>query len=297
MLTVNYLINYLNKNQEQNINYELEDFEYNSDIKKTSNDINKKNYDIKESNIIKHNNSIKNIIFNDIKYNLFIIENKDDNKSIIYTIYNSILSIMDKTFFNLNESNKNIEIKKLIKQMSDDLFDKDFYKKYYYRNRKFKRINFMNMFNDALNYKINNAHIYMLFQYISDYIGINILILNENGNEYYKTKYTDYRNTPWCFIEYKNNEYNPVFIESENNFIKKTDKYYDVLINNIKNEMNKDYNENDMIDIKKYDQMKVDDIKKIAIEINIELKKKSDKTGNMINKTKSELIEEIIEKV
>lgn len=276
MLTVNYLTKYLNMKQDNDIKYELENFEYD------------KNLDIC--------NIENNVLFNNINYKFFIMDNNDSNKSIIYTIYNSILSIMDKTFYNLNENNKEIEIKKLIKQMSNDLFDKDYYKKYYYRNRKFRKINFINIFNDALTYKINFELIYMLLQYISDYIGINILVLKEKGNEYYKTKYSDYRNIPWCFIQYKNNEYNPIFLEGEDNFIKKTDKNYEILMNNINNELLHIIND-DIIDIKIYENMKVNEIKEIATKINIELKKKSDKTGNMINKTKSELIDEIIEKI
>ena len=110
---------------------------------------------------LSHNTFILNTKFNDILCNSlendktiesYYIASFTNNKSSIFTFFNSVLSSMDNTFYMLNENSKLLEIREFIKVLNTALFEQDLYKKYYYRNRKFRKNKFIELLNNALNF-------------------------------------------------------------------------------------------------------------------------------------------------
>jgi hypothetical protein len=331
MLTINYLIKYLNIEQKKindidNLTDDLTE-DLNDDIREDitddiSDDITEDNTDDISKNPNKNNlevivnDSIKGIkkmdtdiirikdkfsdIFenkNDKSINPYYIKSSDKNRTHIFTLFNSIFSIMNSSFYLLKENSKMSEIKELIKVFQNKLFEEELYKKYYYKSRRFRKTKFIELFNSALNFKTDNEYFYMIKQFISDYIGVNIYILNDIESEYYITKkYTD--NVGWIFCYYLEDIYYPVFFDDNENDLNIINMEY--IKENIINKHGINYktiynNDDDQIDTKIYENMKLDKLQELAAQYKIDARKKSSKTDKFINKTKNEIIEELLE--
>lgn len=307
MLTINYLIKYLNIEQKE-IN-EVEDLA--GDITQNiAEDINTTNSEVvvndpiqvvkkEDIGIIRIKDKFNDIFENknDKSINPYYIKSSDKNRTHIFTLFNSIFSIMNSSFYLLKENTKMSEIKELIKVFQNKLFEEELYKKYYYKSRRFRKTKFIELFNSALNFKTDNDYFYMIKQFISDYIGVNIYILNDIESEYYITKkYTD--NVGWIFCYYLEDIYYPVFIDNNDNDLNIINMEY--IKENIINKHGINYktvhnNDDDKIDTKIYENMKLDKLHELAAQYKIEARKKSSKTDKFINKTKNEIIEELLE--
>lgn len=155
--------------------------------------------------------------------------------------------------------------------------------------------------------------------YLSDYLGINLYIFHKiNGlidfdkSELYLTKYYNHINkyVPHFLILYENEIYKPILTSGFSSILKYSEhqeiidniwKYFkveeNVILENVNvSDENKEVieNKNKKYNIDKLKNLKVDEIKKMCEENNIELLKKSDKTNKMINKLKIELITELL---
>jgi len=249
----------------------------------------------------KFNDILCNSIENDKTIESYYIASSTNNKSSIFTFFNSVLSSMDNTFYMLNENSKLLEIREFIKVLNTALFEQDLYKKYYYRNRKFRKNKFIELLNNALNFKTEYTMFYMIKQYIADYIGINIFVLNDVECEYYLTNKHEFEKSPWIFVYYNNDIYYPTFFDKKENNIIYGNSEDDYIIKNLysKYNINRSIVDNNMkqniIDTKKYNSMSLDKLQEYADKFNIDMKKKSAKTDKMINKTKNELIEELLD--
>ena len=216
MLSINYLSNFLGDKQINIDNYyynKINKFERNKNIDLTnigdSNLKNKFNLDLPQSFNILFNNNIIDFYYDNKKYK---------NKSLIFTFIGSILSIIDETFnlYDLNEK-ENI-IKDFITLIDNDLFQKDLYTKFNYtKNRRFNKSDIQLVLKNALQFKYCDKF-YLLKEYISDYLGVNIYIINLNNDV------IDFLNCNYYLTKNYNNNYNkyiPNFIVINDNDIYK----------------------------------------------------------------------------
>lgn len=242
MLSINYLSNFL---EDKQINIDncyynkINKFERNKNIDLTNlaenNLKNKFNLDLPQSFNILFNNNIIDFYYDNKKYK---------NKSLIFTFIGSILSIIDETFnlYDLNEK-ENI-IKDFITLIDNDLFQKDLYTKFNYtKNRRFNKSDIQLVLKNALQFKYCDKF-HLLKEYISDYLGVNIYIINLNNDV------IDFLNCKYYLTKNYNNNYNkyiPNFIViNDNEIYKPLLKYNKEILSNTSSLM---YSDNkDIID-------------------------------------------------
>jgi hypothetical protein len=159
------------------------------------------------------------------------------NRSFVFTFFNSILLIENK-FFHLNtDTEKEKIVKQLIKKMSDELFEKDLYKKFdFSKNRKINKTNLQSVLQDSIHFK-NNDYFTMLLIYLSHYLGINIYIFKVVNHHidflnsvYYVANHSLYN--PHFILFFENEIYKPVMMNSNNRSILTYDKNK-IIIDNI----------------------------------------------------------------
>ena len=305
MLSINYIHNFLSNKQEtinQNFYDKINEFELNKNVpvkkeKVIDNKLDKFNFNLPESFDILFNKSTLNFYYDSKIYK---------NKSPVFTLLNSFLLIGNE-FFNLNNENEKILIiKDFLKKMDDDLFQKDLYLKLdYTKNRNFNKGEFQEVIKNALQFKICDK--FNLFKmYLSDYLGINLYIFHKvdglidfDKSEFYLTKYYNNINkyVPHFLILYENEIYKPILTSGFSSILKYSEhqeiidnifKYFKIedniaIINPVVESNSKKYT------IDNLKNLKVEEIKNLCKDNNIDLVKKSDKTGNMINKLKIEL--------
>ena len=300
MLSVNYIYNFLEEKQEPISSFyynKIKHFELNVEIKEHKNE--KYNCNLHESFNILFNKNLSNFYYNNKIYK---------NHSPIFTLLNSILLIGNE-YFNLNdESDKTIIMKDLLLKMDNDLFQKNLYEKYEYnKNRKFNKADLQDVLKEAYQFKVLER-MNLLKMYLSDYLGINLYILNmkdgilnSDDSEYYLTKYYGGYNryVPNFVIIFENEIYKPILTNNLSSIILYSNNkdivdnlwdYFKISEEVIvkESESKSKFNENS------FKNLKIDDIKKICEEHNISLQKTSEKTNKMINKLKTELITELL---
>jgi hypothetical protein len=169
---------------------------------------------------------------------------------------------------------------------------------------------------NALNFKYNEKNI-LLKQYIADYLGINLYIIhvennliNINNCECYISKYYgDEINKflPTLLIIYCKEIYNPILtykkelndssilVYSKNKeIIDNLLLYFNDIIYNLKHNLFVNNLSNSEYNIEMLNNLKIDSLKKLCIKNDIEIQKVSEKTSKMINKVKSELINDLL---
>jgi hypothetical protein len=329
MLSVNYISNFLNSKQElieDKFYNSLNNFELNENFEKNNIKINETLE--KNSSITKKYETIYDSLhyFFDNDSNKFSIYKKLENNNELYTFMNSLLSIGDEIFMLNNFQNKKGIMKNLIKKMDDDLLKEDLYFLYNYdKNRKFNKEKIMTTLKELYKFNVERETIHLFKQYLSDYLGINIFIIGIINNtidydnkEFYLThkyglNYNKYaqtfiliseNNLYYPLIKNSNNNFNGLNYEEIKNYLPKFINFYNIKIeediinkkekepiNNIINKENKIINNNNENDLKK---LKLEELRKKALEKNISIQKISDKTSKMINKIKAELIEDLL---
>jgi hypothetical protein len=320
MLSVNYIYNYLDNKQiriDNSIYSKIPEFEINKNEKNNS-----INVDNKQSKISKYHINLPNsfeILFNK-SINDFYYDNKIfKNKSQVFTLFNSIFNIVDELFDFYGENEKESLIKNFILKFDNDLFEKDLYAKFnYVKNRKFNKSSIQEVLKESLQFKYNDKF-NLLKEYLADYLGINLYIFHLENNvinflnceKYTPSHYGNNINNilPNFLLIYENNIYKAILNHSKDRSYDSSIldySKYNTIIDNIwnylkieKRELPDENNENNSELEKKYTlnylkDLKVENIKKLCIENNIELLKKSDKTHKMINKIKSDLIEDLL---
>jgi len=295
---------------------EVNDLEVNSsevnNLEVNSSEVNENNIDLLNKFNIKLFNSFE-VIFKD-KISNFYFDNKIyKNRSKIFTLINSIFNIIDETFNLYDLQKKEETIKDFIKEIDNNLFKNCLYTKFNYaRNKLMNKIDLQSEIKNALQFNCNEKN-YLLKKYISDYLGINLCIINVENElifydkcEYYMTK--KYGNNinkylPFLLIIYDKEIYKPIlsFNKELNNSSVLVYTKYTEIINNLsmyflendnKQYINESINSKYKIDILK--NLKMDHLKKLCIENNIELQKMSEKTSKMINKIKIDLINDLL---
>jgi hypothetical protein len=284
----------------------------------SNNDFNKKYYTKSLPETFK-------IIFNN-DIDKYYIENKTSrnykNKTSIFTFINSLFIIIYPQYILYTDSEKESNIKSFLKKISDELFQKELYQKFGYNvNRRMNKSNLQEILAKSFTFKYDEGLFPLLQQYIVDYFGINIFVLclvNNNIdfiNSYYiLSSYYKIKTNPLLptFVLVKDNDvFKPLMDSNDNNtdvlcflYSKNKDiieslwKYFkldeiEICIEELKD--NKDESEETFnnLDLSKLNKLKVDELKEICIKYEISLTKISDKTSKMINKTKTELIQDI----
>lgn len=302
MLSVNYIANFLEKDQKkvkEESYCSLKKFEYNDEyeelIKNKIDNVNKKKSD---SYINLY--SCFETFFEEKSFG--INKEKSKNRNNIYTFFSSIFGIGDESYYLMNDEERIVCIKNLIKKLDDDLFVKNLYKEFKYdKNKYFNKEKIMQSLKDSFKMRIDE-NFDLVKKYVADYLGINIVffeIKNEKIIDKYiisSNKYTDDHNKylPYYFIIKEDDEYIPIMMkEKENiNYIEYGEKYKIIdLLNDfsqIKISVSNSKNIND------YKKMKVDELRIYCNNNNINIHKISEKTGKEIKKTKDELLNDII---
>ena len=265
------------------------------------------------------------IIFNN-DIDKYYIENKTSrnykNKTSIFTFINSLFMIIYPQYILYTDSEKESNIKSFLKKISDELFEKELYQKFGYNvNRRMNKSNLQEILVKSFTFKYDEGLFPLLQQYIIDYFGINVFVLclvNNNIdfiNSYYiLSSYYKIKTNPLLptFILVKDNDvFKPLmdsnddntdvlcFLYSKNkNIIESLWKYFkldeiEICIEELKEDKNGSEETFNNLDLSKLKKLKVDELKEICIKYEISLTKMSDKTSKMINKTKTELIDDI----
>lgn len=299
MLSINYISNFLSDKQtkiDASYYYKINNFE-----KK----IDKTQCNLKESFEILFNKSINDFYYDNSFYK---------NKSQVFTLINSIFSISDEFFKMKKYDEKEVLIKEFIKKIDHELFEKDLYNKFgFNKNRNFNKSDIQIALKEAFIFKTTNKFD-LLVDYICHYLGINLYILEMDNNilnitksNYFLYKYNNNINKflPHFIILIENEIYKPILMYKNNdNNVSSIICYskYNEIIDNIWKYFNINDNYkiiNDDISEKKYcismlKDLKLENLKNLCIENNIDLLKKSEKTSKMINKIKIDLINDLL---
>lgn len=302
MLSTNYIATFLDKNQKKikNKNYVfLKDFEY------------KKEYEEKiksKISIFKNESkeSYKDIYESMTEYfeseYFGFLKESNKNKNIIYSFFSSILTIGDENYLLMKEDEKLKSIKNIIHIMDNDLLNKNYYNELKYdKNKFFSKEKILTNLKESFNLRFDENFI-LTQKYVCDYLGINIVIFELKNKEIidkyiiYSNKYTDNNNIylPYYYIVVENNEYIPIMIKNKDfiNYSLNDDKYK--IINMLSKFKTHKISENLSEDYTKIKKMNIEDLRKYCIENDINIYKKSEKTGKEIKKKKDELLNEII---
>ena len=302
MLSVNYIANFLDKEQKkvkEDSYCTLKKFEYNNEYEE----------------LIKNKIQIENKKKADSYVNLYscfeeyfeeqffgINKEKLKNRNNIYTFFSSIFGIGDESYYLMNEQEQIQCVKNLIKRLDDELFVKNLYKEFNYdKNKFFNKEKIMQSLKDSFKMNIDE-NFDLVKKYVADYLGINIVffeIKNEKIIDKYiisSNKYTEEHNKylPYYFIIKEDDSYYPIMMKKKENINYVTcDEIYNI------SEMLSQFDEfkikvSNSKNINDYKKMKVDELREYCINNDINIYKKSEKTGKDIKKTKDELISEIV---
>jgi len=286
MLSVNYIADYLNKNQETidvNKFNKLKVFEKKKDI----GPFHEPDYQIIPSFIRDHLNDT----FGFLKLN-------DENHNPIFTFFSSMFTIGKENFYLLDSDEKKSIIKSLIKKMDDEILLKNYYHEFQYtKNRIFSKEKILSVLKDSYQFK-SNEYFNLLQQYTSDYLGVHIYIIhsdgevqiirsnkcndeNENENENKNEKLL------YCFLFYENGVYRPIIKKSNsmNNFVTFDECKKLPILNSKNNNISRD-----KVNLQK---CKIIELHEYAQKHGVSIVKISDKTKKEIKKKKDELIEEL----
>jgi len=185
MISINYISKFLSEKQVSidNIYYtKINKFEKNKDViidvDKDKHELDKYELNLADS---------FNVLFNKSIIDFYYDNRFCKNKSLIFTLINSLLNIGNITFNLYDIFDKEIIIKDFIKKIDSDLFQLDLYNKFNYnKNKRFNKSDIQFVLKNAIQFKYCDK-INLLKEYISDYLGINIYILKiENGQIDYK---------------------------------------------------------------------------------------------------------------
>jgi len=299
MLSVNYISNFLDKNQKKikDEYYDLDECEYKIEFKDLiQSKLNNINKSKKESY-----KDLYDCFDEYLEKDLFGVNKEiNKNKNNIYTFFSALYGIGDESYYLFNEEEKIKCIKQLIHKMDNDLLIKNYYNEFRYdKNKYFNKEKLLQGLKDGFNLKVNE-YFELIQKYTVDYLGINLLIFEVKNKDIINTykmisnKYTENHNQylPYYLIMKENDEFIPIMIKNKDNinYIEKEDKYkINEHIIKIKNHK---YCQNNSEENKNIKKMKIDELREYCINNDINIYKISEKTGKQIKKTKDELLNE-----
>ncbi len=190
---------------------------------------------------------------------LFIDNREFKNKSFIFSLFQSVLSISDLSFIELVEEEKTVRIKEAIKKMDNDFVEKQLYERYnyniLYNKLTKKRLNYILKMAVQWKHTVedkddprnqNKLLLQCIYQYISDYFGVHVIIFHTSCKMIQFDRCETYLTTrfgkkvqkilPTMFLVFEDGKMKPIVRDSENSlFLFSTHKD---LINNVWKHLN-----------------------------------------------------------
>ena len=255
-----------------------------------------------------------------------ILSKQTKSRNAIFTFMDSLVSIMNESFWMKNEDDKTHLLRELLKKMHAEVYiDGNYQKFFYHKTRKMKKDQLMLALSQSIQFRIHDMDIfYMMQQYAVDYFGVNLFIISLTGDDrideerckFFVTRQFENRMNPLvptlCMI-WKDEIYYPIVHEMDEEKsimcysrdreilekiwkICKTEEMFDFFRMEENNEKvdGEVIEEKIKVSMTQIQKMKVDELQKICKEMGISIDKISEKTGKSIKKTKTELIEEVI---
>jgi hypothetical protein len=255
-----------------------------------------------------------------------ILTKRTRNRNAVFTFMDSIVSIMNESFWMKNEDDKTHLLRELLKKMHAEVYIEGNYQKFnYHKTRKMKKDQLLLTLSQSIQFRIHDMDtFYMLQQYVVDYFGVNLFIFFVSGTDeidmerskLFATRQFENQMNPLvptlCMI-WKDEVYYPIVHETdEEKTIFRYSRDKDLM-----EEIWKRMNIHEMKEffIKKREEvveetksenlvvaftmgeiqkMKLEELQNICKEMGISLEKISEKTGKSIKRTKTELIEQIV---
>ena len=216
-----------------------------------------------------------------------------------------------------NDADKDRHVVNFANKLLIDLEEQNLYKLFKYnKKRKFKKSTLQMILDHMVNRNKNIKNIYKEYlesvkTYFADYLKINIFCFNVDKTGEINRSKSDYnicsiyeeafnKYLPTIILIKMNDYYYPVLSKesncifrysSDSKVIDKLSEYF--YLNDIKLDESSDEN-TFKFNSKDLTKNKIAVLRKISEDRGLSIKKKSEKTGKMINKTKSELISELI---
>jgi len=317
MLSVNYISDFLN-NKQQKI-----DSKYYNAIKSFErvNPIDFKPTLLTNSDntyIAKFNKPLQdsfNVLFNKSISDFYYDNKVYKNKSYVFTLLNSILSIGNESFSLYDSSEKEGVVKEFIKMIDNDLFNKDLYQKFdYSKIHTFNKGDIQESIKMAYQFK-HTDRFDLLKRYVADYLGINLYIIsvendliNYSKSEYYLPSHFGNeinKFLPSMIIIIENEIHKPLMnikSGSVTHILEYSNANYTHIIDNIWTQLKIIKPVHIIVvpqigakyDLQELMKLKIDNIKQLCNENDIPIQKKSDVTMRLINRLKSELIADLL---
>ena len=226
----------------------------------------------------------------------YLFKNKGVSKSDFYNFIDSILSCIDKTYPILERDVKMSKIKLILKSLIVHFDEKNLYYKFgYNKNKKIKKQSIQEYL-----YKVfRGGKIFeslaenYIDQFIVDYFGINLLVLNMNNGEISNGQLLNSNR-----YEGKFNKFLPLLV------IVKDGKMYHSIMSNDNSSMIR-YSQNKKlmnsmyiklrvnINRKEQEKMTISNLRELCSKKGVITTKTSEQTGKIINKKKHELIDDL----
>lgn len=262
--------------------------------------------------------SIK-LFLNDKNSKYYVYKNIGKYHNYLFNFFKSSISSLRSDFILFDDIEKDRHIINFTNNMLIDLEEKNLYKIFKYNKiRKFKK-SILQMILDHMVHKnlnihnIYKKHLESIKIYFADYLKINIFsfYLDKTGKiDRHKSDYTlcsiyneTYNKYLPTILLYKTDEYYYPILSTESNcilrysndsvIIDKLSEYFYLNKINLEDTEIDEPSKNVEFNSKDLTKNKLSVLRKMSEDRGINIKKKSTKTGKMINKTKSELISEL----
>ena len=257
-----------------------------------------------------------------------ILAKRTRNRNAVFTFMDSLVSIMNESFWMKNEDDKTLLLRELLKKMHSEVYiDGNYQKFFYHKTRKMKKDQLLLTLSQSIQFRIHDMlTFYMLQQYAVDYFGVNLLIffvtdtneIDMERSKLFATCQFENRMNPLvptlCMI-WKDEVYYPIVHEMDEEktiFRYSRDKKF---MEEIWNRMNihemkeffmeKKEEENEDEESKsenpvlaftmgEIQKMKLEELQNTCKCMGISFEKISEKTGKSIKRTKTELMEQIV---
>ena len=253
------------------------------------------------------------------------------NTSTVFSFLSSLFFSRDTTFSLFPTVDKEDICKAFIRRIDDDMYSKDLYAKFSYtKNKKFTKKDIGASLKDAYQFK-SNGKFHLFEQYVSDYLGINLYVFHiENTIVNYEKSYfylaTEFgqkinRHLPNVIMLYINNQFRPIvhkndeaytillasqprkglLFESQHDIIQSIWNYFTLVDTNYYGPIEPKTDEILEVEkepkyvLKNLGKLKMTELSELCELENISLTKESDKTKKQIKKSKTELIDELLQ--
>jgi hypothetical protein len=254
-----------------------------------------------------------------------ILTKRTRNRNAVFTFMDSLVSIMNESFWMKNEDDKTHLLRELLKKMHAEVYiDGNYQKFYYHKTRKMKKDQLLLTLSQSIQFRIHDMDtFYMLQQYAVDYFGVNLFIFFVTGTDeidierskiFATRQFENHLNplVPTLCMIWKDEVYYPIVHETDEektifqysrdkDFMEEIWKRMKIhemkeFFMEKKEEVEESKSENPVLafTMGEIQKMKLEELQNTCTGMGIPLEKISEKTGKSIKRTKTELIEQIV---